>query len=573
MDGRFKPMIFPNSVPPTIPGKDSDQMPPAFPISQANNQGSQPPKPLPPPTLPVHTELPLQTETPTRESAGPMLFPSGKPPEHSIEHQYDYIKTASTQSERDLEAKATRTFSVKDLETIQQFDDHYNHLHKLITQKYQQDIDQLASLEKKADLSYEEIEEERRKFRLTAIEYSKTLIKAYTEQHKLSLMPGLGDYWAKYQIEDMYAYSVLTDAIEDETITEIIGYRYDRFRIEREGLRTPLGIMFRSNSHMKDTIDRLIRKTGRALTDATPNVDARLPNKSRISASISPLIISGCEVTIRKFPKEPWKWENLLERNSVSNEVKTFIQAIVVNKLSLLVSGGTGAGKTTLLNIISNDMEIDEEVLVIENVHELNLNLPYVRYFEERLGENPIFMMQLLINALRKAPKAIVVGEVRGQEALTLIQALSTGHYGYGTGHSDSPEEMIYTRLNAMILQAGVNWETPVINRMICSAIPFIVQVSRMRDRTRKITHITELLGVDQQGAEKWGAVIGDRSLKHDPALYGTGYVYMHHIYKFQEDDQLDPSGKVTGSYIRSKYRPYHFNLLSRMGTLNQYWE
>src|SRR5205823_413108 len=271
----------------------------------------------------------------------------------------------------------------------------------------------------------------------------------------------------------------------------------DQVWVERAGRLQETDIKFESDDHVRRIIDRIIAPLGRRCDEASPMVDARLPDGSRVNAIIPPLSLVGPVLTIRKFSREPLTIKNLIQYGSLTQEVADFLSACVRGALNVIVSGGTGSGKTTLLNILSGFIPTDERIVTIEDAAELQLRQRHVITLEKRpaniegAGEVPI--RQLLVNALRMRPDRIVVGEVRGPEALDMLQAMNTGHDGsLTTLHSNSPRDTL-ARLETLVLMAGVDLPHRAIREQIASAIDIIVHEERMWDGSRRVVKISEV--------------------------------------------------------------------------------
>lgn len=293
----------------------------------------------------------------------------------------------------------------------------------------------------------------------------------------------------------------LEPLITDESINEIMVNGANSIFIEREGLIQKTNIQFYDNEHVKHVIQRIVGKVGRRIDEASPMVDARLKDGSRVNAIIPPLSLSGPTLTIRKFRDKGFTSKDLVRFGSLSPEMEEFLRLAVLARLNILVSGGTGSGKTTLLNVLSSFIPENERIVTIEDSAELRLRQEHVISLESRPanieGIGEIKIRDLVRNALRMRPDRLVVGEVRGGEALDMLQALNTGHDGsMTTAHANNPQDSIL-RLETMVLMSGVELPVKAIRQQIISAFDIIVQVSRMQDGSRKITNITELNGME----------------------------------------------------------------------------
>ncbi len=293
----------------------------------------------------------------------------------------------------------------------------------------------------------------------------------------------------------------LQTLLEDDTITEIMVNGAKNIYIERKGKLHRVPVTFENNDHVMRIIDRIVAPLGRRIDEASPYVDARLADGSRVNAVIPPISLVGPVLTIRKFAKNPITLEQLVQFGSISAEALQFLKACVESRLNVVISGGTGSGKTTLLNILSGFIPADERIITIENAAELQLRQEHVVTLESRPpnieGRGEITIRQLVINSLRMRPERIIVGEIRDEAALDMLQAMNTGHDGSMTTlHSNSPRDSL-SRLETMTLMAGMDLPSRAIREQISSAIDLIVHQERMRDGTRKIVNVTEVSGME----------------------------------------------------------------------------
>jgi len=293
----------------------------------------------------------------------------------------------------------------------------------------------------------------------------------------------------------------LQPLLEDETITEIMVNGAKNIYIERKGKIHRVPVTFENNDHVLRIIDRIVAPLGRRIDEASPYVDARLADGSRVNAVIPPVSLVGPVLTIRKFARNPITLEQLVKFGTINEESLQFLKACVESRLNIVISGGTGSGKTTLLNILSQFIPGDERIVTIENAAELQLRQEHVVTLEsrppniEQRGE--ITIRQLVINSLRMRPDRIIVGEIRDEAALDMLQAMNTGHDGSMTTlHSNGPRDTL-SRLETMTLMAGMDLPSRAIREQVASAIDLIVHQERMRDGTRKIVHITEVSGME----------------------------------------------------------------------------
>lgn len=300
---------------------------------------------------------------------------------------------------------------------------------------------------------------------------------------------------------EILGFGPLQPLLEDDTITEIMVNGAKNLYIERKGKVHRVPVTFENNDHVMRIIDRIVAPLGRRIDESSPYVDARLPDGSRVNAVIPPISLVGPVLTIRKFSRNPITVEQLVQFGSLTPESVQFLKACVEARLNIVISGGTGSGKTTLLNVLSGFIPGDERILTIENAAELQLRQEHVVTLESRPpnieGRGEITIRQLVINALRMRPERIIVGEIRDEAALDMLQAMNTGHDGSMTTlHSNSPRDTL-SRLETMTLMAGMDLPSRAIREQVASAIDLIVHQERMRDGTRKVTNITEVSGME----------------------------------------------------------------------------
>lgn len=302
-------------------------------------------------------------------------------------------------------------------------------------------------------------------------------------------------------VAEILGFGPLEQFLALEGITEIMVNGPKNVYIERGGKIVKTPVTFENNDHLMRIIDRIVAPLGRRIDEGSPMVDARLPDGSRVNAVIPPISLVGPILTIRIFAKKPLTVENLIEYGSITPEAVEFLRATVIAKVNVVISGGTGSGKTTLLNVLSGFIPNDERIVTIENAAELQLRQEHVVTLESRPpnveGRGQISIQDLVINSLRMRPDRIVVGEVRGGEALDMLQAMNTGHDGsLTTAHANSPRDML-ARMETMVLMAGMDLPHRAIREQMSSAIQLIVHQERMRDGTRKITSISEVQGME----------------------------------------------------------------------------
>ncbi|MGH2450726.1 MAG: CpaF family protein [Candidatus Limnocylindria bacterium] len=302
-------------------------------------------------------------------------------------------------------------------------------------------------------------------------------------------------------LDEILGLGPIQPLLNDDTVTEVMVNGPYRVYVERKGKLQLADVTFTNDEHVSRVIERIIAPIGRRVDESKPYEDARLQDGSRVNIIIPPLALNGPVVTIRKFPKYRITVEDYIRFGTATAEMMEFLRACVEARLNIFVSGGTGAGKTTLLNIMSGFIPDDERIITIEDAAELRLVQDHVVRLESRAanieGKGAVTIMDLVKNALRMRPERIVVGEIRGGEALSMLQAMNTGHDGsLSTGHANGPRDML-ARLETMCLMAGVDLPARAIKEQIASALDIIVQISRLKDGSRKVTHITEVQGME----------------------------------------------------------------------------
>lgn len=303
--------------------------------------------------------------------------------------------------------------------------------------------------------------------------------------------------------DDVLGLGPLQRLINDETVTEIMVNGPDSVYVERDGILSRSAVRFTSDDQLRRVIERIVTRMGRRIDEASPMVDARLEDGSRVNAVIPPLAFSGASLTIRKFAKDPYKVADLIRFGTLTPQISQLLHACVEAKLNIIISGGTGTGKTTLLNVLSSFIPARERIVTIEDAVELQLQQDHVVRLESRPqnieGKGEITIRDLVRNSLRMRPDRIVVGEVRGGETLDMLQAMNTGHDGsLSTVHSNSPRDAV-SRLETLVLMAGMELPLRAIREQIASAIDVIVQLDRLRDGTRRVTAVTEVVGMEGQ--------------------------------------------------------------------------
>ncbi len=344
------------------------------------------------------------------------------------------------------------------------------------------------------------------------------------------------DLLVKEVLDEALGLGPLEDFLDDDSITEIMVVNKDQLYVERNGRIEFTGKTFTSHEAVLAVIERIITPLGRRIDESSPLVDARLKDGSRVNAIIPPLAIKGPCITIRKFGKKSLRMVDLVRFGSVNEQIAGFLEKCVLGHKNIIISGGTGSGKTTLLNCLSSFIPNSERIITIEDAAELRLPQDHVVSLETRPanleGKGEYAIRELVKNSLRMRPDRIVVGECRGGEALDMLQAMNTGHDGsLTTGHANSPRDMI-ARLETMVLMAGMDLPIKAIREQIASAIHVIVQQSRFSDGTRRVTHVTECVGMDDDGR-----------------------LHLEDIFKFQQRG-IDPDGHVVGEIVLTGYIP-----------------
>ncbi|KNZ41640.1 CpaF family protein [Acetobacterium bakii] len=337
-------------------------------------------------------------------------------------------------------------------------------------------------------------------------------------------------------LNDIVGYGPLEVLLKDSNISEIMVNGPNRVYIEKHGKIELSEVVFKDDDHVMNIIDRIVSSVGRHIDESSPMVDARLQDGSRVNAIIPPLSLVGPIITIRKFSKKPISVEQLLDFGSMSQKMIAFLEACVKGKLNIIVSGGTGSGKTTTLNVLSGFIPENERIITIEDAAELQLFQDHLITLESRPsnleGKGRISIRDLVINALRMRPDRIIVGEVRSTETIDMLQAMNTGHDGsLTTIHANTPRDAM-SRIETMVLMSGVDLPLRAIRDQTTSALDLIVQQSRLRDGTRKVVSITEVIGME-----------GD-------------IVVMQELYKYEMSGQMDSEGKFKGRFRSMGIRP-----------------
>ncbi len=350
---------------------------------------------------------------------------------------------------------------------------------------------------------------------------------------------------AKQVLDEIVGLGPLEDLLSDDNVTEIMVNRYDEIFLERAGKLEQSEVTFTSDKAVLQAIERIVAPLGRRIDESSPMVDARLKDGSRVNAVIPPLALKGCNITIRKFAKNKLQDADLIKYNSVTAEMMAFLRVAVIQGTNIVISGGTGSGKTTLLNVLSNHIPDDERIVTVEDAAELKLSQPNLVSLEARPpnveGKGAVPIRDLVKNCLRMRPDRIVVGECRGGEALDMLQAMNTGHDGsLTTAHANTPRDCI-ARLEVMVLMSGLDLPIQAIREQISSAVHLIVQQNRFPDGTRKVTHITEITGME------------------------AGMIQMQDIFLYKQKG-YGADGKVQGSFIATGAIPELYQTMSERG-------
>ena len=346
--------------------------------------------------------------------------------------------------------------------------------------------------------------------------------------------------------DDVLGYGPIDPLLRDESITEVMVNGPNRVYVERSGRLVLSDVKFVDETHLRRIIDKIVSQVGRRVDEANPMVDARLPDGSRVNVIVHPLSIGGPFMTIRKFATDPYKVDDLINFGTWTPQTAHFINLCVRGRLNIVVSGGTGTGKTTLLNVVSSFIPDDERIVTVEDAKELQLHQDHVLPLEARPpnieGKGQVAIRDLVRNALRMRPDRIVVGEVRGGEALDMLQAMNTGHDGsITTVHSNSPRDTL-SRIETMTLMAGMDLPVRVIREQMASALDLIIHLQRLRDGTRRVVQVSEVMGME-----------GD-------------VVVLQDIYSFDFSAGIDEDGKFRGALKSNGIRPSFSERLADYG-------
>ncbi|MDE3015508.1 MAG: CpaF family protein [Pseudomonadota bacterium] len=355
-------------------------------------------------------------------------------------------------------------------------------------------------------------------------------------EQKLPLSQSEQQLLANQIVDDMLGFGPLEPLLRDDLVTDIMVNGPYQIYVERKGKLELTDVKFRDNAHVMTVATRIVTGVGRRVDESSPICDARLPDGSRVNVIAQPCAIRGAAISIRKFSQKKITLDTMASQKNISDSLCKVLKIFGAVRLNIIISGGTGSGKTTLLNAISRMISHGERIVTIEDAAELQLQQPHVVPLETRIanleGEGEITMRDLVKNALRMRPDRIILGEVRGAEAFDLLQAMNTGHDGsMGTLHANTPREAL-TRLENMIGMAGINLPSKAVRTQISNAVNVIVQISRMRDGIRRITHLTEVVGME-----------GDVVITQD--LF---------TFEFKGEDE---NGKLTGEFKSTGIRPH----------------
>ena len=379
----------------------------------------------------------------------------------------------------------------------------------------------------------------------TAREEVLILIRSSVNSEAVPLSFAERERLAREILDEIFGLGPLEPLLKDPTISDILVNRFDRVYIERNGKLELTGLTFKDDAHLMQIIDRIVSKVGRRVDESSPMVDARLADGSRVNAIIPPLAIDGPCLSIRRFGRDPLTARNMIENKTLTEPMLELLSSMVKGKLNILISGGTGAGKTTLLNVLSGYIPSTERIVTIEDAAELQLKQEHVVRLETRApnieGKGAVRQRQLVINSLRMRPDRIVVGEVRGEEAFDMLQAMNTGHEGsLTTVHANSQRDAL-ARIENMSLMANLNIPERAVRQQMASAIHAVCQVARLSDGTRKVISVSEITGMED-----------DQIITQD-------------IFVFERRG-IDETGKVRGMFKATGIRPQFADRLATSG-------
>ena len=390
------------------------------------------------------------------------------------------------------------------------------------------------NLEALATIDNQRVRSEVRQALITLIDTEPTLLSSLEKQQICDEV-----------LDEVFGLGPLEPLLQDATISDILVNTHKQVYVERKGLLEQTSVSFRDDSHLLRIIDKIVSQVGRRVDESTPMVDARLSDGSRVNAIIPPLAVDGPLLSIRRFSTDKLMPPDLVDRRAMTPGMMELLEGAVKARLNIIISGGTGAGKTTLLNALSAFISPKERIVTIEDAAELQLKQPHVARLETRPpnleGHGAVRQRELLINSLRMRPDRIVVGEVRGEEALDMLQAMNTGHDGsLTTVHANSPRDAV-SRLEVMVSLANANMQLTSIRQQIASAVHLLVQASRMSDGSRRVINLTEVTGMEGE------------------------VVTLQDIYVFEKRG-LNPEGQVVGRFAATGIRPKFYEKLLAAG-------
>src|SRR5438309_2940858 len=346
-------------------------------------------------------------------------------------------------------------------------------------------------------------------------------------------------------LDETFGFGPLEVLLKDPTVSDILINGPKKIYVERRGKMEKSDVTFRDNEHLLQIVDRIVSKVGRRVDETSPMVDARLPDGSRVNAVIPPLALDGASVSIRRFGANPLKLEDLLNYKAFTPEMAMLMEACIKARLNILISGGTGCGKTTLLNTLSSFIPTDERVVTIEDAAELQLQQDHVVRLETRPpnieGKGQVTTRDLVRHALRRRPERIIIGECRGPESLDMLQAMNTGHAGSMTTLHANTVRDAQARLETMIMMAGMELPIKAMRQQIASAVDVIIQANRLQGGPRKVTHITEVMGMEQD------------------------MIIMQEIFRYRQIG-IDQNGRAYGQFEATGVRPTYINRLESKG-------
>ena len=346
-------------------------------------------------------------------------------------------------------------------------------------------------------------------------------------------------------LDEIFGLGPLEQLLKDPNISDILVNRFDRVYIEKAGKLELTTLSFKDNTHLMQIIERIVSRVGRRVDESSPMVDARLADGSRVNAIIPPLALDGPCLSIRRFGRDPVTYRQMIENQTLTESMLELLSYMVKGRLNILVSGGTGAGKTTLLNVLSGYIPNSDRIVTIEDAAELQLKQQHVVRLETRPpnieGKGAVRQRQLVINSLRMRPDRIVVGEVRGEEAFDMLQAMNTGHEGsLTTVHANSPRDAM-ARIENMVSMANLNIPERAVRHQIASAVHAVIQIARLSDGTRKVITISEISGMDKESIAMQDIFVFDRS-------------------------GIDENGRVRGTFMATGIRPHFADRLATSG-------